>query len=246
MNFKKVFALAAAGVLTVGLLAGCGSSGDSSTVVMGTEAGFPPFEMIEGQEVVGIDPDIAKEIAEDMGKELKIEDMAFDGLTMALTSGKIDFAAAGMSIDPEKDVDFSEPYYEAYQAILVRKDGSSVAGATDITADKKIGVQNGTTGDSAVTDNGIEPERYNKYADAVMDLKNGKLDAIVVDSGPAEQFVNENADLMVLEEPYGEIEQYAIAVKKGNTEMLEAINSTINRLKESGELDEIIAKYDEQ
>lgn len=246
MNLKKVFAFAAAGILTVSLLAGCGTgSGAKKTLTMGTESGFEPFEVKQGENVVGIDPDIATEIAKDLGMELKIEDMNFDGLVMALSSGKVDFVAAGMTIDPEKDVDFSESYFAATQVMLVKKDGSPVAGVYDVTADKKVGVQLGTTGDDAVTDNGIEPQRYEKFADAVMDLKNSKLDVIVMDSAPAAVFAKNNPELVVLDAPYGDIEEYGIAVKKGNKELLDSINKTIKRLKDSGKLDEIIAKYND-
>ncbi len=246
MNLKKVLAFAAAGILTVCLLAGCGADNNAKkTITMGTESGFAPFEVKEGENVIGIDPDIATEIAKAMDAELKIEDMNFDGLVMALSSGKVDFVAAGMTIDPEKDVDFSEPYFSATQVMLVRKEGSPVAGVADVTADKKVGVQLGTTGDDAVKDNGVEPQRYEKFADAVMDLKNSKLDVIVMDSAPAAVFAKNNPELVVLDAPYGDVEEYGIAVKKGNKELLDTINKTIKDMKESGKLDEIIAKYND-
>ena len=108
---------------------------------------------------------------------------------------------------------------------------------------KKIGVQLGTVGDTYASDvEGATVERYNKGADAFQALKQGKIDAVIIDNKPAQVFVDENEGLKLLETPYAE-EEYAIAVKKGNTELLDAINASIANLKESGKLDEIVAKY---
>ena len=160
-------------------LAACGSKDDSKdskeskkdskdTLVMATNAEFPPYEFHEGDDVVGIDADIARAIGEEMGMEVKIEDMAFDSIIPAVTSGKADFGAAGMTVteDRKKNVDFTDTYATATQVIIV-KEGSDIAGPDDLTG-KKIGVQLGTTGDIYADDiEDAKVERYNKGFEAV-------------------------------------------------------------------------------
>ncbi len=140
------------------------------------------------------------------------------------------------------NVDFSDTYATAVQAIIVTGD-SEIAGPDDL-ADKLIGVQQGTTGDIYASDDfGDENvERYPKGVDAVQALIQGKVDAVIIDNEPAKVFVGENEGLKLLDTAYAE-EEYAIAVKKGNTELLEQVNKAIQELKESGKLDEIVAKY---
>jgi ABC-type amino acid transport substrate-binding protein len=214
------------------------------TIVMGTNAEFPPFEYRNDKgEVDGFDAAIAKEIANEIGVELKIEDMAFDSLINALKSGKVDFVAAGMSVIPDRqeNVDFSTEYYKASQKIIVKKDNTEIKGKDDL-AGKKIGVQEGTTGDIEATEVTDKMSRFKKGIDAVMDLKNGKIDAVVIDANPAKVFVEKNDDLMILDEQFIE-EDYAIAVDKGNEDLLEVINKVIGDLKESGKFDELVDQY---
>ena len=212
-------------------------------LVMVTNAEFPPYEFHENNDIVGIDADIAKAIAEKLGMELEIQDMAFDSLIPAVQSGKADFTAAGMTVneDRKKNVDFTDTYAEAAQVIIV-KDGSAIATPDDLKG-KKIGVQTGTTGDIYAEDieNG-EIQRFNKGMEAVMALNQGKIDAVIIDREPAKVFVKENAGLKILDEAFTE-EEYAIAVKKGNTELLDRMNGAIKELKESGELQKIVDKY---
>ena len=220
-----------------------GDSGKKEKLVMATNAEFPPYEFYEGKEVVGIDADIAAAVAEEMGMELEIEDMAFDSIITAVTSGKADFGAAGMTVTEERQrsVDFTDTYATATQVIIVKED-SAIAGPDDLTG-KKIGVQLGTTGDIYADD--IEDatvERYNKGFEAVQALQQGKIDAVVIDGEPAKEFVKEAEGLKILDEAFTE-EEYAIAVKKGNDELKEKINDALANLKESGKLDEIVAKY---
>jgi ABC-type amino acid transport substrate-binding protein len=214
-------------------------------VVMGTNAEFPPFEYRNDKgEVDGFDAALAKEIAKELGVELKIEDMAFDSLLNALKSGKIDFIAAGMSVteDRLKNADFSQAYYAASQKIIVKKDNTSIKQKDDLKG-KKIGVQEGTTGDlEASKISNVKMSRFKKGIDAVLDLKNGKIDAVVIDASPAEVFVSKNSDLMILEEELTE-EEYAIAVRKNDAEFLEKINKVISDLKDSGKYDEFIVQY---
>ena len=224
---------------------------EGGTLIMATNAEFPPYEYHDssqtgpdGSDIVGIDAEIAGAIAEKLGKDLVIEDIAFDSLIPELQSGKADFVAAGMTVTEDRlvNVDFSDTYATAVQSIIVSSD-SEIAGPDDL-AGKKIGVQQGTTGDLYATDDfGDENiDRYPKGVDAVQALVQGKVDAVIIDNEPAKVFVGDNEGLKLLDTAYAE-EEYAIAVKKGNTELLEQINTVIQELKDSGEMDSIIGKY---
>lgn len=254
MRMKKILSmvLAAACVFS---FAACGSKKDDTssdtkkeekkeTLVMATNAEFPPYEYYDGDKVVGIDAEFAAAIAEKLGMELKIEDMAFDSIIPAVQGGKADMGVAGMTVDEDRktQVDFTDTYYTGRQVIIVKED-STLAGPDDL-AGKKIGVQQGTTGDIYTTDDyGDENiERFNKGMEAVQALQQGKVDAVVIDDQPAKTFVKENEGLKILETEYVE-EEYAIALKKGNNELLEKVNKAIKELKEDGTLDKIIAKY---
>lgn len=212
-------------------------------LVMVTNAEFPPYEFREGNDIVGIDAEIARAITDKLGMELEIQDMAFDSLIPAIQSGKADFTAAGMTVneDRKKNVDFTDTYAEAAQVIIVKED-SAIKTPDDLQG-KKVGVQSGTTGDIYADDIAdAEIQRFPKGIDAVMALTQGKLDAVIIDREPAKVFVKENEGLQVLDEAFTE-EEYAIAVKKGNTELLEKMNGAIKELKESGELQKIVDKY---
>lgn len=214
-------------------------------LIMVTNAEFPPYEYHDGGEIVGIDAEIAQAIADELGLELEIEDIAFDSIIPELTSGKADFAMAGMTVDETraKSVDFSDTYAKASQKIIVTED-SEIASPDDLKG-KIVGVQQGTTGDIYVTDleaDGTTTERFNKGFEAVQALSQGKIDAVVIDEQPAQVFVEQTEGLKVLDEAFTE-EEYAAAVNKGNTALLDAINGALADLDESGKLDEIVAKY---
>ena len=223
-------------------------AGDSAfagkTLIMSTNAEFAPYEYHDGNDIVGIDVDIANAICEDMGASLEITDVAFDSIIPEVQSGKADFAAAVMTVteDRQTQVDFSDTYATGVQSVIVTED-SDIASLDDLKG-KQIGVQQGNTGDLYYNDDFGEEsvQRFSKGADAVQALSTGKIDAVIIDNKPAQVFVDENEGLKLLETPYAE-EEYAIAVKKGNTELLDAINASIANLKESGKLDEIVAKY---
>lgn len=212
---------------------------DKKELIMATEAGFAPYEYYSGKDVVGVDVDIAKEIAKAMGAELTVADMAFDATIVAVTTGKADFAAAGMSITEERlqQVDFSKEYAVSKQVILVKTD-SAITDAKGLEG-KTAGVQLGTVADIVISGDmkEITPHQYTKYADAVQDLKNGKIDAIVMDLLPAQEIVKANAELKILDEELF-TDKYAIAVKKGNTELLNQINTVIDQLIKDGKIDE--------
>ena len=214
-------------------------------LVMVTNAEFPPYEYHEGDQIVGIDAEIAAAIAQELGLELEIEDIAFDSIIPELVSGKADFAMAGMTVTEERkaSVDFSNTYAQASQKVIV-KEGSDIASPDDL-AGKIVGVQLGTTGDIYVTDleaEGTTVERYSKGFEAVQALSQNKIDAVVIDEQPAQVFVGQTEGLVILEESFTD-EEYAAAVKKGNTALLDAINGALASLEESGKLDEIVAKY---
>ena len=218
---------------------------EAGKLTMATNATFPPYEMTtDSGEFEGIDIDTAKAIADKLGLELQIDDMDFDAALLSVQQGKADIAMAGVTVTDERKavMDFSDSYATGIQSIIVPND-SDIASPDDL-AGKKIGTQRGTTGYIYCTDDFGEEsvQRFSKGADAVQALSTGKIDAVIIDNKPAQVFVDENEGLKLLETPYAE-EEYAIAVKKGNTELLDAINASIANLKESGKLDEIVAKY---
>ena len=219
---------------------GCGAK---KQLVMATNAEFPPYEFHEGDAIVGIDAEIAQAIADEVGAELVIEDMAFDSILSAVATGKADMGLAGMTVteDRKQNADFSTPYATATQVIIV-KDGSAITTPDDL-AGKTIGVQLGTTGDIYADD--IEDatiERYNKGFEAVQALLQDKVDAVIIDNEPAKVFVSQNEGIHIVDEAFT-YEEYAVAVKKGNTELLEKVNSAIEKLQSSGKLEEIQNKY---
>ena len=214
-------------------------------LVMATNAEFPPYEYHDGDAIVGIDAEIAKAIADELGMELEIEDIAFDSIIPEIVSGKADMGLAGMTVteDRMQSVDFSDTYAKASQKIIVTED-SEIASPDDLKG-VIVGVQLGTTGDIYVSDleaDGTTVERYSKGFEAVQALSQGKIDAVVIDGEPAKTFVAETQGLKILDESFTD-EEYAIAVKKGNTELLEKINGALKTLKDNGTLDEIVAKY---
>lgn len=220
-----------------------GAEAAGGTLVMATNAEFPPYEYYEDGDIVGIDVEIAKAIAAKLGMELQIEDMAFDAIIPAVTSGKADFGAAGMTVTEERQrsVEFTDTYANSNQVAIVKED-SDITGS-DALAGKIIGVQLGTTGDALATEiKDATVERYNKGLEAVQSLTQGKIDAVVIDQATAEAFVKKTEGIKILEEKMSE-EEYAIAIKKGNIELVEKMNEAIKELKEEGKIDEIVAKY---
>lgn len=216
----------------------------NGTLVMATNAEFPPYEFRDGGEIVGIDVEIAAAIAAHMGMDFEVEDIAFDSIIPSVQSGKADFGAAGMTVteDRKQSVDFSDSYATATQVIIVKDDNAEISTPDDLEG-KTIGVQLGTTGDiyaSDIADAAVE--QYNKGFEAVQSLLQNKIDAVIIDGEPAKVFVEQNEGLKILDEAFT-VEEYAICVKKGNTELLENINAAIAELKEDGSLQEIVEKY---
>ncbi len=247
---KRILALALA-VLMVLSLAGCKKTPTVEQIqkdgklVMLTNAAFPPFEYVDNNEFVGVDVDIANEIAKDLGVELEVVNMDFDGIIDAVKSGKGSFGAAGITIKPDRQekVDFSIEYVTSSQYLIIQKDSGITA---DQIPDLTIGVQAGTTGEFfCVDDNGMAEDQVKKYKtalEAANDLKNGRIDGVIIDQLPAESIVAQNDDLELIPEPLTE-EKYAIAVQKGNDTLLEAINTTLQRLMDEGKIDEYVLNH---
>ena len=216
---------------------------DGGTLVMATNAYFEPYEYYEGDQIVGIDAEMAAAVAEKLGMELKIEDMEFDSIIPAVNSGKADMGVAGMTVTEDRlvNVNFSNPYTTATQVIIVQE-GSDITGEADLNG-KMIGVQLGTTGDIYASDiEGAEIEQYNKGMDAVQALANGMIDAVIIDNEPAKQFVSKAEGLKILEEEFV-TEEYAIAFAKDNEELMEKVNAALDELIADGTIQSIIDKY---
>lgn len=258
MKFKKL-AAAALAVTMVFSLAACGSKSDSADdkeaaaekIVFGTNPEFPPFEFISNADGVidqfdGIDMAIAKQIADDNGMDVEMQSLEFDSLLIALQNGQIDAVIAGMTVTDERKeaVDFSVPYYTATQVMIV-PENTTITKASDM-ADKKICVIQGYTGETCVKELGYKYEAFKKGTEAVMELVNGKCDVVVIDSATAQKYVGDNEGLKIIEDPEAfTAEEYAIAVAKGHEDLLEKINTSIQKMIEDGTVSELAVKYTE-
>ena len=211
---------------------------------MVTEAGFAPYEYYDNNKIVGVDVEIAKEIASALGKKLVIKDVYFDAIINEIKSGKADFALAGMSVNEErkKQVDFSNTYISSKQIVIVRND-SDIKNISQIN-NKKIAVQLGTIADSYVTNNNITKDivRQKKYLSMAEDLKAGKVDLIIMDLLPASEIVKSNDGLKILDE-YLFTDKYGMAIKKGNKELLDKVNDVLTRLMSEGKIEEYTIKH---
>lgn len=222
---------------------------DAKTYLVGTDAAYPPFEKQEGGDIVGFDIEVIKAIAEAEGFQVKVEHMGWDPLFDAIDKGKADLGISAITIkeDRKKIYDFSEPYFEAKQLILVKSD-STVAKLDDL-AGKKIGVQSATTGEAVVQEKfGKTYEGIKGYEDtpaAVDDMLNGRVDAVVADNAVLLEYVKQLGDkgYKVVEDASFQPEFYGIMVKKGNAEVLDKINAGLKKIQENGKYDEIYKKY---
>lgn len=254
-RFLKVLAAGTAALLMTASLAACNNNAGSKLgvisegkLLMGTNAYFPPFEFKENGEVVGVDVDIVKKIAEKLNLTFEVNgDIEFESLPESLKAKEIDLIAAGFTAraDREEAMDFSDSYYTALQTIIVRSD-SAIASKDDIK-DKnlKIGGQTGTTGLSeaeALTSPG-NVKGYNNGAMAVEDLINGNLDAVIIDNNPAKEYKAQHSDKIKLLEKQFDEELYVIGVPKGNKALLDAVNKALKEMKEDGSLQKILDQY---
>ena len=263
---KKILALALAAAMVFSVAA-CSSKTDDTadtnketktetteqtdkkeTLIMGTNAAFPPYEYYENDTIVGIDAEVAAAIAEKLGMDFKIEDMEFDAIIPAVQSGKVTMGMAGMTVTEDRlqNVDFTDSYATAVQSIIVTED-SAITSADDLFAGNvTVGVQTGTTGDIYTTGD-IEDagkgtvERYNKGADAVQALLTGKIDCVVIDNEPAKAFVAANEGLKILDTEYA-TEEYAICMAK-DSPLYDDVNNALKELIADGTVQTIIDKY---
>ena len=223
-------------------LTACGKN--DKQLIVATEAGFAPYEYYEAGEIVGVDIDIAREIAKKLNKELVIKDVAFDSIINEVKSGIADIGAAGISYDAERalEVDFSINYTTSNQVVIVKKDGN-IKKISDIK-DQKIAVQLGTIADSYLTKNFplVELVREKKYLAAIEDLKSSKCEAVVMDELPAKEILKNNPSLVILD-GWLTSDSYGMIVKKGNKELLEVINEVLKELSEQGKIDSYIIKH---
>jgi polar amino acid transport system substrate-binding protein len=237
MTMKKL----AFAALAAAVLCGCSDSG-ADKVKMITEATFPPYEFLRGHEIVGIDVEICRAIAQKLGREFSCETVDFDSVIPAVISGKADLAAAGITIteDRKKNVDFSVPYVKTGIVVIYKK-SVGFTGAEQLKG-KKIGVQGGTTSETYVLNElKQEPERSRSPAESVAALKSGRVEFVIADIDPAKNCVKGEPDLAISD--FITSEEYAIAIKKGQPELLKSINETIAEIKADGRLAKWIADY---
>ena len=243
---KKILAIALICMLTLTGMA------MAETLKMGTNASFPPYEFYDDEtgEIVGIDAEVADAICAKLGCVCDIVDMDFDAIIPAVTTGKIDFGMAGMTVTEERmqSVDFTTSYATGIQVVIVKED-SEIVSVDDLFAEganHKIGVQQGTTGDLYcswdIEDEGLgSVERYKNGTDAVLALTSGKVDCVVIDNEPAKNYIAANEGLKILDTEYA-VEDYAIALAK-DSELTEKINAALEELIADGTVQAIIDKY---
>ena len=271
---KKIIVMTLVAAMLIGSALMLASCNKEKTLVMATNAAFPPYEYVEGDKFVGIDVEIAQAIADKLGMKLEIEDVEFGSIIGGVAEGKYDMGMAGMTVTEErkKSVNFSTTYATGVQVIIV-KDGSSITSLDDIfefdadgnpvalkNPEIKVGVQQDTTGDiysssditgwgfNNVAEDGTTTTdrvvRYKTGAEAVQSLKTDKVDMVIIDQEPAKSFVKANEGIHILEgENEYAVEDYAICIAKGNTDLLEKINKALEELTKDGTIDKIIKKY---
>ncbi len=223
----------------------------SGKLVLGTSADYPPYEFhkeIDGKDtIVGFDIEIAKEIAKDLGVELEIKDMDFDGLLLALNADKVDMVMAGMTPDPEriKVVDFSKIYYEAVHGVVINVANKDTFKTVEDLAGKKVGAQKGAVQEDIAVNEipSIELKSLAKIPDLVLEVKHNKIDALVMEKPVANSYVDHNSDLALMDLTFDDGEGgSAVAIKKGNTDLMEEINKTLDRLMQDGSIDKFVAE----
>ncbi|SDF62366.1 basic amino acid ABC transporter substrate-binding protein [Sporolituus thermophilus] len=251
---KKLVALIVLGIFVLSLgLAGCGSQqaaqpAKPKVLKVGTDAAFAPFEFQDEKtkEYVGFDIDLIKAIAKQMGAEVQIQSMGFDGLIPALEAGQIDIAIAGMTITEEraKKVNFSKPYYKSGLTILVKADNNTIKSFKDLEG-KKIAVQIGTTG--AMEAKKIKDaviREFNNAPEAFMELKAGGVDAVINDKPVNDYYLSQGGAKDA--KTVGDLlksEDYGIATAKKNTELAQKIDKALDEVIKSGEYEKIYVKW---
>lgn len=243
--FKKI--IITTSILLISLVAFMSCSAKENKLYVGTNAEFEPFEYRDGENIVGFDIDLINEIAKIMKQDIEVVDMAFDGLLPALQSKKIDIIIAGMTADEErkKFVNFTDPYYSTQQSILVHKDNKDIYSFDNLEG-KNVGVVLGFIGDLIVSAmSNVNAQKYGATSEAILALKSKKVDAVVLDYEPASKYFDQNNDLKLIITD-SKSEEYAIAMRKEDTELLKKVNDALNTIKENGTYDMLIAKYFEK
>lgn len=258
---NKKIALVIALAMMVMALAGCtggnapaeeGKLGEikaAGKLVLGTAADYPPYEFhkeIDGQDqIVGFDIEIAKAIAAELGVELEIVDMKFEGLLPALVTNDIDFIVAGMVATEERkeSVDFSIPYYQAQQRFIVKAVDADTLKTPGDFAGKKIGAQKSTIQENIALEkfSSAEYVGLSKITDLILELKNNKIDGVILVEPVAKAYVKQNSDLFLADEVLGQEDGVAIAVNKGNEDFLVKIDEILQKLMDEGKIDQFIA-----
>ena len=260
---KKKISVLLAAVMTASCFCACGSSSSASgtassdaaaksaasdittveegSLIMATNAAFPPYEYYDGDDIVGIDVEIAQAIADKLGLELVVNDMDFGSIISTVQDGQADIGAAGITVTDDRleNVDFSDSYATGVQVIVVRDD-SDITSADDLKG-RTIGVQENTTGYLYCERDygGENVSSFSKGIDAIAALKSGEIDSVVIDNEPAKAFVRANDGLKILDTAYV-TEEYAIAVSKDNEALLDAVNKAMHEMKADGSLQDII------
>ena len=250
---RKLITLLMLGIFVLSLgLVGCGkkteNTSNAKVLKLGAEMTFPPFEFQEegSKEYVGFDMDLARALAKQMGYELQIQNIGFDGLIPALEAGNIDIIVSGMSITEErtKKISFSKPYYKSGLSIVVKADNATIKTFKDLEG-KNIAVQIGTTGaEEARKIKNAKVREYNSNSEAYMELKAGGVDAVVNDLPVNEYYLAKSGDKNA--KILGDImnaEEYGMAMTKKNTELTEKVNKALDELKKNGEYDKIYQKW---
>ena len=250
-KFTKIVSVLAALAIAV-LCCGCGSKSMTALegkLIMATNAEFPPYEYKDGDDIVGIDAEVAKLIADKLDLELEIADVDFDSIIPGVQSGKYDMGMAGMTVTDERKekVNFSDSYATGVQVVIVKED-SDIKSIDDLEG-KKIGAQQGTTGyiyaSDSVENGGYGEENVTGYQNgalAVEALKGGKVDCVIIDNEPAKAYVAANEGLKILDTEYV-TEDYAICFAKENTELQTKVNDALKALIEDGSVKKVVDKY---
>ena len=272
MKKQKTFVLVAIMLVVTLLLTACGgqtapaeepSNGEAAAgdkieaiqsagkIVLGTSADYPPYEFIVevdgNMEVVGFDIEIAREIANDLGVELEIRDMDFDGLLAALVAGNIDFIVAGMVPTEERkeSVDFSIPYYSAEQRFLVRAEDAAELNTIESLTGKRIGAQISTVQEEIAKEQIQDPAELrflSRINDIVMDLKSDRIDGIVLVGPVADSYAKADPQLQLSDISFGQEDGVAIAIAKGNDDLTASINASLERMMEADLINQFIAE----
>lgn len=264
VKLKKIAFAFLMGVVAVTLVA-CGSSSQGTSldsikskgkVVVALNPEFAPFEyqtLVDGKNtIVGSDVELAKEIAKELGVEVELSQMSFENVLASLQSGKADLAISGISKTEERSkvYDFSEPYYTAVNKVIVKKSDLDKYTSTDSLKGKSVGAQKGTVQETLVqkelTDSSLVS--LTKNGNLITDLKSGQLDAVIFEEPIAKGYVEKNPDLAIADISFNQdsADSYAVAMKKGSTELKEAVDKVIKKLKDEGKIEEYIQKaYDQ-